>query len=298
MNDAFVDRLTAYLDGQASHDAEALRHEDTDLAMLASQLRAPASWNEPPAGLRDAILNRVRDRAATASAAATTASAAATTASAVATTAPAAAAAVPATTTPAAAAVPASTAPAAAAVPATTTPAAASTAPVPDRAAAPAQSPQARTGRPRRRPLWRRLTWAIPAAAVAAALFTAGIIAVDRALLTGPPAGETFTATGTQLAPDATATVVVSDNPSGFSLRIQATGLPAAAPGSYYSAWLHGPRGVVPLGSFHQHRSGSSVALWSGVDPKDYTTLVITLQAEGEPPNMSDLVVMTATLRR
>ncbi|HZM83180.1 MAG TPA: SAM-dependent methyltransferase [Candidatus Limnocylindrales bacterium] len=39
---------------------------------------------------------------------------------------------------------------------------------------------------------------------------------------------------------------------------------------------------MVPLGSFHQHRSGGSVALWSGVDPKDYTTLVITLQAEGE----------------
>jgi hypothetical protein len=134
-------------------------------------------------------------------------------------------------------------------------------------------------------------------AVVAAAAFTAGVLFVDRALQPGLPAGETFAAIGTQLAPDARATVVVSPNPSGFSLRVQATGLPAAAVGSYYSAWLHGPRGIVPLGSFHQHQQGSSVALWSGVDPKDYTTLVITLQAEGEPPSPSGRVVMTAALK-
>jgi hypothetical protein len=211
MSDDFVERLTAYLDGDGSHEGEA-----AEFAAVASQLRAPATWAPPPPALREAVLSRVREKAT-----------------------------------------------------------------------APKQA---------RRSRWGRLTWAVPVAALAAAAFTAVIIIADRALLPGPPAGKTYAAVGTQLAPDASATIVVSANPSGFSLRVQATGLPAAAPGSYYSAWLHGPRGIVPLGSFHQHQQGSAISLWSGVDPKDYTTLVITLQAEGQPPSPSDRIVMTAAL--
>jgi hypothetical protein len=236
-DDAFVDRLTAYLDQHADRDADLADADLAEFAALTDELRASATWSAPPPSLRDAILNRVRDQAAEA-------------------------------------------------LPAEPVMAAPEPKPAPRVAAAPKAWAR-----------W-RLTWAIPVAAVAAAAFTAGVITIDRALQPGPPAGETYVATGTQLAPGATATVIVSANPSGFSLRVQATGLPAAAVGSYYSAWLHGPRGVVPLGSFHQHQSGSSVALWSGVDPKDYTNLMITLQAEGEPPSPSDLVVMTATLNR
>jgi hypothetical protein len=263
-DDAFVDRLTAYLDQRADHGGDADRADragevaDPDVvefAALTSELRAASTWTGPPPGLRDAILSRVRDQAAAA--------------------------------TPAPAPMPSPAAPEPdAAPPAVAAP------PV----AAPDGSPARRARGSRLRSRWGRLTWAIPVAALAAAAFTAGVVAVDRALLPGPPAGETYVATGTRLAPGATATVIVSANPAGFSLRVEATGLPAAAPGSYYSAWLRGPRGVVPLGSFHQHQSGSSVTLWSGVDPKDYTTLVITLQAEGQPPSPSDLVVMTATL--
>ena len=221
-DDAFVDRLTGYLDKKANHENDVAERDMAEFAGVARELKAPATWNGPPPGLREAILGRVRDQA---------------------------------------------------------------------KAAVPAKPK-------RQRSRWGRLTWAIPVAAVAAAIFTAVIVVVDRALLPGPQPGETYVATGTRLAPGATATVVVSANPSGFSLRVQATGLPAAAAGSYYSAWLQGPRGVVPLGSFHQHRQGGSVALWSGVDPRDYTTLVITLQAEGEPPNPSAMVVMTADLSR
>jgi len=221
-DDAFVDRLTAYLDKKASHAEDVVDAGVAEFAGVASELQAPATWNGPPSSLRQAILSRVRDQA---------------------------------------------------------------------KAAAPSKAK-------RRRSRWGRLAWAIPVAAVSAAIFTVVIVAVDRAMLPGPQPGETYVATGTQLAPGATATVVVSTNPPGFSLRVQASGLPAAAPGSYYSAWLHGPRGVVPLGSFHQHQQGGSVTLWSGVDPKDYTNLVITLQAEGEPPNPSAVVVMTANLNR
>ncbi|GIH07658.1 hypothetical protein Rhe02_57250 [Rhizocola hellebori] len=254
-DDAFVDRLTAYLDERA--ERASADSGVAEFAALADELRAPATWSAPPPFLRDSILSRVSDQA-----------------------------------TAAATPVPAEPVVAAPATPVPAQPVAA--APVTPVAAAP-QRQKARAER--WRPSWGRLTWAIPVAAFAAAVFTFGVLAVDRALQPGPPAGETYVASGTQLAPDATATVVVAANPSGFSLRVQATGLPAAAPGSYYSAWLHGPRGVVPLGSFHQRQEGSSVALWSGVDPKDYTALVITLQAEGEPPSPSNAVVMTATLK-
>jgi hypothetical protein len=221
-DDGFAERLTAYLDQKADRAEDVAGFE-----ALAHELRAEATWSDPPPGLREAILSRVGAQAAPA--------------------------------------------------------------PVP----VPVPVPKKRA----RAWGWGRLGWAIPAAAVAAAAFTALIVTVDRALQPGPAAGATYAAVGTQLATGATATVTVSANPSGFSLRLLATGLPAAAPGSYYSAWLHGPRGVVPLGSFHQRRSGDAVALWSGVDPGDYTTLVITLQAEGAPLSPSDLVVMTATLK-
>jgi hypothetical protein len=146
------------------------------------------------------------------------------------------------------------------------------------------------------RPRWQRLAWAVPAAGLAAAIFTAGVLVAERALAPADPPGTSFTATGTALAVGATATVTISASGSGFVVVVAATGLPAAAPGSYYAAWLHGPRGVVPLGSFHEHQAGGPVRLWSGVDPAEYRTFVVTLQAEGDPPTPSNLVVMTATL--
>lgn len=163
----------------------------------------------------------------------------------------------------------------------------------------------ARPGRPRwswwpagLRARWGRLAWAVPAAALGAAVFTGAVLAVDRALQPDPLPAEVYTATGTELAPRATAEVTVRDTPSGFSVVLELDGMPAAAPGSYYAAWLRGPTGTVPLGSFHERRTGWAVELWSGVDPEDYPTLLVTLQAEGDPPVPSQLVVLTATLDR
>jgi hypothetical protein len=133
---------------------------------------------------------------------------------------------------------------------------------------------------------------------MAAAAFTAGVLAVDRALQPDPPTGEVYAATGTELAPAATAEVSVRQTGSGFSVAVDADRLPPAAPGSYYAAWLRGPQGTVPLGSFHQREPGKPVALWSGVDPAGYPTFMITLQAEGDPPAPSQLVVLTGSLTR
>jgi len=142
----------------------------------------------------------------------------------------------------------------------------------------------------------RRLAWAIPVAVLVAALYAAGVLATDRALRPDEPRAERYTATGTDLAPDATATLSVRDTGSGFSIVVTFDGLPAAAPGSYYAAWLRGPDGSVPIGSFHERRAGTPVELWSGVDPEVYDTFVVTLQSEGAPATPSTLKVMIAPL--
>jgi hypothetical protein len=157
----------------------------------------------------------------------------------------------------------------------------------------------------RRQPWWRtahtgrlRLWVAIPAAAMVAAVFTAGVLAVDRSLQPDPRQREVYTVAGTSLAPQAVVTASVADTPSGFSIWLRLRGLPPAAEGSYYAAWLVGPRGTVALGSFHERQAGDRVELWSGVDPKDYPTFLITLQSEGGPPGPSALVVARGPLNR
>jgi hypothetical protein len=159
----------------------------------------------------------------------------------------------------------------------------------------PADPPSLAEARNRRSPRARRWLLAVPAAAAVALVFTVGVLAVERAL---EPRGESYSAAGTGLAPAATATVSVLPAPSGFKVSVDAEGLPAAAPGSYYAAWLQGPTGTVPLGSFHGRKTGAAIALWSGVDPAAYPDFLVTLQAEGDAPMPSGQVVMTATLRR
>src|SRR6185369_9892945 len=126
-------------------------------------------------------------------------------------------------------------------------PVAASTPPA-EPVAAPAAPPPVR--RPSRGRTWRarwgRLSWAIPAVAAATALFTAGVIAVDRSLEPRGPRGVTYAVTGTQAMPGVTGDISVADTGTGVSVVARFHRLPPAAPGTYYAAWLSGPRGVVP----------------------------------------------------
>jgi hypothetical protein len=146
------------------------------------------------------------------------------------------------------------------------------------------------------RPRWRRLTWAVPVAAAAAAVFTIAVIGVQQALEPDAPVGVTYSAAGTPLAPDATGKVTVAKAAAGFSVVVDVKDLPAAAPGSYYIAWLRGPNGVVPLGSFHARQIAKPITLWSGVDPKLYPKFSVTLQREGAPPTPSGVTVLRGEL--
>jgi len=264
-DDDFVERLTAELDRYAdaprpvAESGEPVGADGAGALAVSTMLRAPQTWTGPPAGLRDSILAAARAQA------------------------PAA----PAVAAP-------STAPAEPVAAPSTLPAEPVAAPAP----APAEPRPVR--RPSRgigwRARWGRLTWAIPAVAVAAALFTAGVIAVDRSLEPRAPRGVTYAVTGTQAMPGVTGDLSVADTGTGVSVVARFHRLPPAAPGTYYAAWLSGPHGVVPLGSFHWHHGGTDVTMWSGVEVKDYPLFMITVQNEGDPPGPSTVVIMTAKL--
>lgn len=144
-------------------------------------------------------------------------------------------------------------------------------------------------------PRWRRLAVVVPVAAVAAVALTVGVLAMDAAV-EQPERGTTSTVAGTLLAPQAAAEVSVTAAAAGFALVVDARELPAAASGSYYAAFLSGPRGVVPLGSFHGRGVDEPIRLWSGVDPADYPKFTVTLQREGGPVEPSELVVLIGSL--
>jgi hypothetical protein len=225
--DAFAARLALRLDRSAAggtspeHGPEPDEDADADADALVAELRDPATWSDPPAGLRAAVL-------AAATAAGTGAD---------------------------------------------------EEAPVPLH--------------PRARP-W-RLGWMVAAAAAVTVFFTVGVLAAERAL---QPRGETYAVGATDLAPGATATVAVLATGSGFKVELAPEQLPAAAPGSYYAAWLRGPAGIVPLGSFHGREAGTTIALWSGVDPADHPDLEVTLQSADDPPGPSARVVLRGRLTR
>jgi hypothetical protein len=268
--DAYVRRLSDALDRRAEQslddapteatDADGVDDMDAETAAVLAQLRAPSTWSLPPPGLRARIL---------ATAAAEKASAP-----------------VP-TSLPTTAPTPVPT------IRPTIVPT-----PLPDRAPVPLPTEQAApvvVPFQRRAPRWRRLAISVPVAAAAAVAFTFAVLAVDDAV-NAPERGVTYEASGTPLAPEADAEVSVRPSAAGFSVVIDARNLPAAAPGSYYAAFLSGPRGVVPLGSFHGRKSGNPITMWSGVDPKDYPDFTVTLQREGDPPEPSDQVVLEASL--
>jgi hypothetical protein len=151
----------------------------------------------------------------------------------------------------------------------------------------------ARAERAGRRP---RLVWTVPAAAAAAAVFAAGVLAADRYVADLRLGSETYEAAGTELAPGATADIAITETGSGFAIMLDPRGLPAAAEGSYYAAWLRDADGVtVPIGSFHG-REGGSIELWSGVDPADFEAITVTLQSVGTPVLPSGPAVLRAEL--
>lgn len=146
--------------------------------------------------------------------------------------------------------------------------------------------------RSRRHP-WRRLVLTAVAAAALIALISIASIGIVAS--TSSP---DFRAdlSGTPLAHDAHASVVVRHTSAGFHITLNAHGLPALPAGEYYQAWLKNNAGVlVPIGTFSS--SDARVTLWSGVSPKDYPTLTVTIEKADNDQNSSGQRVLVGTAR-
>jgi Anti-sigma-K factor rskA len=127
--------------------------------------------------------------------------------------------------------------------------------------------------------------------AAAAALVAAA--AVGAFALSSGGAGPSFSAAlaATSLAPGAKGEAILVRRPSGWRVRLDATGLPRLANGAFYEAWLRNDTGVlVPIGTFND---GRDVTLWAGVTPTDFTTLTVTRErVDGDQSSSGEKVLV------
>jgi hypothetical protein len=143
---------------------------------------------------------------------------------------------------------------------------------------------EARAGRQRR-----RIRFAV--AGVAAAVLLAAGVTVGLQANRAEPVEFAASLSGTELAPDAAADVTLTKTPSGWKIRLHATGLPRRADGEFYEAWLKDDAGLlVPIGTFND---GHDVTLWSGVGPSTFPTLTVTREvADGDQASSGQVVLI------
>ena len=153
-------------------------------------------------------------------------------------------------------------------------------------------TPQAPTTR--REPTRRRrrvLASALVAAAVIATLVATVLVTRGG---TNPNYEAQLRATGS--APGAHASADITRNEAGFRITLDATGLPALRAGEYYQAWLkNAPGTLVPIGTFSS--SDGRVTFWSGVSPKDFPTLTVTIEAPDNDQTSSGRRVLVGEVR-
>jgi len=153
-------------------------------------------------------------------------------------------------------------------------------------------TPQAPTTR--REPTRRRrrvLASALVAAAVIATLVATVLVTRGG---TGPDYEAQLAATAS--APGAHASADITRNEAGFRITLDATGLPALRAGEYYQAWLKNAAGtLVPIGTLSS--SDGRVTFWSGVSPKDFPTLTVTIEAPDNDQTSSGRRVLVGEVR-
>jgi len=139
-------------------------------------------------------------------------------------------------------------------------------------------------------------------AAAAAVLLVGGTLAISNLgdSQTNPPDPVAIIVlAGTELAPEANGTAGLIPTPNGWAIAFTAEGLPPAEEGTFYQGWVNNGHQSVAVGTFHLRGGDETpLALWSGVDLHDYTTLNVTLQDEQGGPEPSDRLVMTGTAGR
>jgi hypothetical protein len=133
-------------------------------------------------------------------------------------------------------------------------------------------------------------------AAAAALLLVIAAAAVVVATRDDGGDGAEFALAATERIPGASGEATVEETGSGLSIALTISGLPPAEPGTFYQAWMKGPGGSVPIGTFHAREGDGPIELWSGVDAAAYPTMTVTVQREGAGPESSGEVVLSGDL--
>jgi len=150
--------------------------------------------------------------------------------------------------------------------------------------------------RARRRPPSRRRAYVVMTAAAAAVLVAVVVAATLMARDNGTRADFTAQLTGTELAPTAHASADIAKNRGGFTVTLDAHGLQPLPPGEFYQGWLKNDAGtLVPIGTFSS--SDSRVTLWSGLSPRDYPTMSVTIERSDGDQSSSGRRVLTGTVQ-
>jgi hypothetical protein len=147
----------------------------------------------------------------------------------------------------------------------------------------------------RRRP---RLAPLLTAAAAVVLLVVGLVVGLVVTRSSSPAPVATSQLAATALAPGASGSATVHATGSGFRITLDVHDLRPAPTGSFYEAWLKDASGhLVAVGTFHARQSGNGIVLWSGVDPRRYSTMTVTIQQEGSAPVSSGRVVLKGALQ-
>jgi hypothetical protein len=129
----------------------------------------------------------------------------------------------------------------------------------------------------------------------AAAAIVAAVIFFSRDSGDSPDSFAAGELAGTELAPNATGEVQIFEDSAGFRVELRADDLPPLDGGRFYQAWLKGPSGTIPIGTFSKG-DGTWVTLWAGVSPNDYPELTVTIEApDGNQESSGQRVLAGAT---
>jgi hypothetical protein len=96
-------------------------------------------------------------------------------------------------------------------------------------------------------------------------------------------------------ASNASASVELYRNRSGFRVVLDARDLPTLPPGEYYQAWLRNAAGaVIPIGSFSS--SQDEVTLWSSASTAGFVRMTVTVETKADHLASSGPVVLVGDL--
>jgi hypothetical protein len=130
-------------------------------------------------------------------------------------------------------------------------------------------------GRARRGATTHRRRVLVSALSAAAAI----AIGAGAVVMTGPGTSTDLSAQlrATAAAPGARASAHITRTNAGFRVVLDAKGLPVLPNGEYYQAWLKSSAGtLVPIGTFSS--SDGRITLWSGVSPRKFGTISVTIE--------------------